>query len=329
MRSEMASKNLGSSKFVAVYRLDFYKNKEKWKLSDQKRTESNKKTTLNITFDMEQRDNLNDAFIETGSESEKVSKADSSLRPSNLSQQWLENVNIWPADIQNTHKALLMGQVEDDDMICDGKGQSDAKSPFTLQEFKPTTMPAAYQNPCEIEYCGFDHGDNLEFRGYRGTETRNVFPEIQWMDVQEIDSGDASELPTDVLPLNEQFFEEQKLSVSVDSYSAFCRGADLNPHCSEMELPLNDSMKEPDANTIARMSSTELNNSIQMHARALSLLLRENNERLKLRQSGANVTNEDADVTRDHAEFVAGSFRNRDYCVHIEYGRPVRLFPCT
>ncbi|CAF4741046.1 unnamed protein product [Pieris macdunnoughi] len=258
----MASINLGSSKFGAVYRLDFYKNKEKWKLSDQKRTESNKKKTLNITFDMEQRENLKDAFIETGSESEKASKTDSSPRPPNLSQQWLENVNIWPADTQNTQKALLMGLAEDVDMIYDGKGQSDAKSLFTLQEFKPTTMPAAYQNPCEIEYCGFDHGDNLEFRsfGYR------------------VDSGDACELP--VLSLDEHFFEEQKLSISVDSYSAFCRGADLNPHCSELELPLNDSMKEPDANTIARMSSTELNNSIQMHARTLALLLRENNERL-------------------------------------------------
>ncbi|XP_045531217.1 uncharacterized protein LOC123718606 isoform X2 [Pieris brassicae] len=305
----MTSKSLDSAKLTALYSLDFYKNKKNWILSDQKRDKSNKKNKLNMTFDVEQGKNLNDEFIPTFTDSEKASKTDSSLRASNLSQQWLGNIDIWPADTQNTLQPLLMRQRDNDDMISGRKGQSDAKSVFTLQDLKADTMPAAYQSPCGIEYCGFDHGDNLEFRSHRA------------------DSGHESELPTDVLAYYEQCFE--KLSVSMDSYSAFCRGADLNPHCSEMDLILNDSMKDPDTNKIARMSSVELNNSIQRHAKALASLLRENNERQKLRQSGANVSNEDTDVTRDQAEFVAGSFRNRDYCVYIEYGRPVRFPTCS
>ncbi|XP_045489867.1 uncharacterized protein LOC123690517 [Pieris rapae] len=179
-----------------------------------------------------------------------------------------------------------MGQMENEDMIlCDGEGQSEAESLFTLN-----TNAVALVDPLQIQNYEFDQGDNVEYYAYLGT-------------FEEANEGYAVALDND-------FLEEDK---SVDSYSAFCREADLKPHCSELELSLNEP-KVLDANMIAQMTSTELTKRIQMHARALASLLRETNERTKLRQSLNNA--DEAAV----AEFVAGSFRNNALCVHLQCG---------
>ncbi|XP_050673698.1 uncharacterized protein LOC126971422 isoform X2 [Leptidea sinapis] len=83
--------------------------------------------------------------------------------------------------------------------------------------------------------------------------------------------------------LQQQFNVEA--NVSVDSYSEFVRGAALAAHCSEVSLQLPDSLSNSDitANTVAQLSSTQLCAAIHTQAELLAALLWENEERQKLR----------------------------------------------
>ncbi|CAG4965808.1 unnamed protein product [Colias eurytheme] len=89
--------------FVAIYRLEFYKNKSNWKLGARGNTiETKVQSTLNATYDVEEGSSLhlNDAFIDTASDADKTSKSKPDSLKNNLSQQWLESINIWPSTTQ-------------------------------------------------------------------------------------------------------------------------------------------------------------------------------------------------------------------------------------
>ncbi|CAK1549086.1 unnamed protein product [Leptosia nina] len=391
----MSSNGPNSPKFVAIYRLNFYKNKKNWQFPSN-RTRSSPKThnTLNKTFDVEKKDSiLNEAFIDTGSDLDKTSKTEleTSSKP-NLSQQWLENINIWPNNKRPESEQNIL-----QDLLVGAKRESYAYNDFTqLTPAQITTQTSnrinnhmsrslqhqhsSYQDwgvmnngTCQSTYvgsnellwnenCHFDHGDNqfheqnyyqqgnilvnneLNTNLYQAESWPNMecwTNEIPAPNVDMVDgSQDYFQVPSEFLKLKNQMnlVEEEMSCVSVDSFAEFTRGADLAPHCSEIEINM-ESRKELDANSVARMSSTQLSAAIESHAHALARLLWESRERNKLRESQSMYTRMSfEEPTHDVGpsqpcstkalnceEFVAGSFRNTKSRVVIEAGRPVRL----
>ncbi|XP_038221578.1 uncharacterized protein LOC119839382 [Zerene cesonia] len=96
------SSNKNKADFIAIYRLEFYKNKRNWKLGTREDAIGTKaQSVLNATYDVEEASSshLNDAFIDTGSDADKSSKSKPDSVKRNLSQQWLESINIWPTTV--------------------------------------------------------------------------------------------------------------------------------------------------------------------------------------------------------------------------------------
>ncbi|XP_047541361.1 uncharacterized protein LOC125074163 [Vanessa atalanta] len=96
---------------IAIYRLEFYKKQNNWKLSPTRKERkscgksSEKKKNLNVTYDLdhhdvaERSDPLNVAFVDSDSDKTTQTKllpVYSDQRNKELSQEWLEPVNIWP-----------------------------------------------------------------------------------------------------------------------------------------------------------------------------------------------------------------------------------------
>ncbi|XP_045508061.1 uncharacterized protein LOC123703918 isoform X2 [Colias croceus] len=352
-----SNKKNNKADFVAIYRLEFYKNKRNWKLGARGNTIETKtvQSTLNATYDVEEGSSLhlNDAFIDTASDADQTSKSKPESLKRNLSQQWLESINIWPSTTQkqktNDSNDILQKLLSRDREVdvkldrnlclnCPGLEKEINDRVVELQseylpkraEIRPrsintnTTKSALSKDDArtiaelQAQYYGLEHAWPPEFNP-----------------VDVVDGADHRFLSSGFLSLQREFnlVEERMSSLSVDSFSEFSRGADLAPHASEIELA--DLHEELDANGVARMSSAQLAGAVQAHARRLALLLWESGERRKLRHSHSQhermsvdsfPTHDMGPYRHDTTEFIAGSFptgpRGR---VVIEGGRPVRL----
>ncbi|XP_050359237.1 uncharacterized protein LOC126779290 isoform X2 [Nymphalis io] len=108
----MSSCKNRKTELIAIYRLEFYKKQNNWKLGpnrkDKKSSEKSlqKKINLNVTYNLdhpdfeEQSDPLNVAFVDSDSDKTTQTKCltvYSNQRNKELSQEWLEPVNIWPS----------------------------------------------------------------------------------------------------------------------------------------------------------------------------------------------------------------------------------------
>ncbi|XP_039748099.1 uncharacterized protein LOC120625182 [Pararge aegeria] len=123
----MSACKSSKTELIAIYRLEFYKKQKNWKFctSRQEKKSSKKhlekKINLNTTYDVQSHgekdtsDPLNVAFVD--SESENIQKSNSQPNLSKnreLSQKWLEPVNIWPGEPESSLPLNVHKQIPDE-----------------------------------------------------------------------------------------------------------------------------------------------------------------------------------------------------------------------
>ncbi|CAH2084300.1 unnamed protein product [Euphydryas editha] len=108
----MSSYKSQKPELIAIYRLEFYKKQNNWRLSSSRKAKkspqksSEIKKSLNVTYNIEhpdseeQTDPHNIAFVDSDSDKTtqtKCIKLKPDIKNKELSQEWQESINIWPS----------------------------------------------------------------------------------------------------------------------------------------------------------------------------------------------------------------------------------------
>ncbi|XP_013175962.1 PREDICTED: uncharacterized protein LOC106124056 [Papilio xuthus] len=304
---------------VAIYRLEFYKKKKNWKLSDAKKYKrdkiSNLKKLLNQTYDVDEPkvefSQLNNAFLDT--------------EPDNSVTTNMQLVNI-SKDIENAnHVSNLATDIQEIKQIKDNTvelvelpeiSSLDGRIEVVQNYLDPQTEDLQNNSNnyryLEDDKYWQDHNGNWRIVPDFGQYYPNDLSQVN----NGLDCGDNAAntldwrqredpfwVPTDDLHwlsnnlysyggVEADNFEMQSSNNSVDSWGEFVRGADVAPHSSEIELTLPKSLNEADvsANSLACLSSAQLRAAVQAHTNLLRSLLNEENQRKRIR-SCLSLTN--------------------------------------
>ncbi|XP_013143088.1 PREDICTED: uncharacterized protein LOC106106971 isoform X2 [Papilio polytes] len=275
---------------VAIYRLEFYKKKKNWKLSDAKKYKrdkiSNLKKLLNQTYDVEEPkvefSQLNNAFLDT--ESATDIQENKQIKDNTVELLELPEVSVdgrmevvqnyldpQTEDVQNYSNNYRY--LDDDKYWQDHNGNWRIVPEF--DQYYPN-------DPTQVN--GLECGDNAaNTLDWRQTDDPFWVPadDLRWLSNNVYSYGGVEtdcDLPTS--------------NNSVDSWGEFVRGADVAPHSSEIELTLPKSLSEADvsANSLACLSSAQLRAAVQAHTNLLRSLLIEENQRRRIR-SCLSLTN--------------------------------------
>ncbi|XP_046974655.1 uncharacterized protein LOC124540923 [Vanessa cardui] len=276
---------------IAIYRLEFYKKQNNWKLSParkEKKSEksSEKKKNLNVTYNLDQHDiaersdPLNVAFVDSDSEKTAQTKllSVSDQRNKELSQEWLEPVNIWPSTVpsEDTPKSStidkeksLMWNINTDsnDNWVERINSTQKLKTCTRRRLEELQKAARSQ---EITSEQPNNEDGLEDDCREASWGRNVdskwktdcYQDLKadagivldsghtaqdiWTQAPETDVPDGLDYPDVINPEDwrprlidgAHWASERSCSWSVDSEGEFVRGAHAAPHSSETELAL-------------------------------------------------------------------------------------------
>ncbi|XP_032525321.2 uncharacterized protein LOC116776278 [Danaus plexippus] len=308
----MSTSKSSKAELVAIYRLEFYKKQNNWKLSSNRIKPPKKyveKEILNTTYNVEDKqvidknDPLNVAFVE--SDCDKNQKFTFPKSPE-LSQEWQEPVNIWPENnvtdtiktaktiqrLANLQKAASLADLED-------KNDVFTQNLATCSECQESRQVDEACCPQELILGWNDCG---EFEGTWPMETAvfigsgHVAPDVR----TEVDNPSVHTDVVDGLqdictsqyppwapsdPL--QLAMDMDWDTSVDSAGEFMRGADMAPHSSEIDLSLPNCVKACDVSftSLSRLSSQQLLQAAQQHSKVLKRLLMESETRQKLRSA--------------------------------------------
>ncbi|KPJ17366.1 hypothetical protein RR48_08552 [Papilio machaon] len=292
---------------IAIYRLEFYKKKKNWKLSDAKKHKrdkiSNLKKLLNQTYDVDEPkvefSQLNNAFLDT----EPDSNATTNNQLVNISKD-IEDTNFVSNSVTEFQE---IKQIKDNTVelvelpdISSLDGRMEIVQNYLDQHTEDVQNYSNNYRYLEDDKYWQDHNGNWrivpEFTQYYPNDPTqvnngldcgdNAANTLDWQQRE-----DPFWVPTDDLHWLSNLYsygaveadncEIQTSDNSVDSWGEFVRGADVAPHSSEIELTLPKSLNEADvsANSLACLSSAQLRAAVQAHTNLLRSLINEENQR--------------------------------------------------
>ncbi|XP_068622104.1 uncharacterized protein [Battus philenor] len=319
----MEPSNRPTTDLIAIYRLEFYKNQKNWILSsDGKKNKLEKKknrSVLNKTYTVEEPktelSQLNNAFLDkdfdesdtpltrpmassngflkTGYPSSTYQKSPNNLQENNQNIKNRKNCLASVQKIYTEHPLCLPNEeifyndintfnIQEECAGFNNYPGNKLKYPIdnnenwafiqTDENIWSEDLPHSMDN----QYCG-DTAANM----LRGSENWLLDDVPIWLPAN------------DHLPwIHENAYSYAEITdwaeeceQSADSWADFARGAHLAPHSSEIELSLPEALLDldVDVNSLACLTSAQLNSALRTHTRLLRSLLQEDHRRRRNR----------------------------------------------
>ncbi|XP_069364166.1 uncharacterized protein [Maniola hyperantus] len=266
------------SELLAIYRLEFYKNKHNWKLSTKRhngmkcsKKKHVEKVNVNTTHEVENweenevSDPLNVGFV--------TSEPGTSPPQPSLSQEWQEPINIWPR-----------GAHAEDTLTCNQHQVSTEEcctaEPTAAMEREPElhnlVLEQNAQNMAKWTNRGGAEGEG-EGDGRAGCDEGKA-PVVPPPPINEIWPEEAAAKLWDAIDGNcpaellDAPLQQEGHNSSVDSLSHFCRGAHVVPHSSETDLSLPPPLQIPHPASLSHMTTQQLRKTVEHSAKTLKVL---------------------------------------------------------
>ncbi|CAH2056181.1 unnamed protein product, partial [Iphiclides podalirius] len=297
------------AELIAIYRLEFYKKQNSWKLNKdikRKKYKLEKKNIFNKTYDVDEPKTqsclLNEAFVETDSDKDK-SNLQSPSTPTKYeclshnypTTQPLQKQIEKCTDAQQWINPVLKFQEKESESTWDRECWTADQDWLDFHSY-----------PGQREGYWVDSNENwMHTSTFDQLWSKDVSPAINELDCGDnaatilchaenwLQKDDHLWLPdeADINWMNENMLlcaeteGSAKSEESADSWLEFMRGADIAPHSSKIVLTLPEALSEVDVcgDSLARLSSEQLKEAVRAHSFVLRRLLSEETERRRIR----------------------------------------------